>query len=630
MKTGLIISLILFVNIGVMAQTDPPILYKSDSSSAMTNTAIEDIVYPGGIWKPGPKQYGFEIEENIQVKMDDGVALAAFVAYPTDLKTGKRAEGKFPVIVEHMPYEQFASKIGPNTFYTEYGYIVALVRARGTGKSKGEIQFLSNREGLDGKNIVEWAANLKGAQQSVIFVGCSWPGAIAINDAAHVGKNSALKAVVASCSGLGNMHTQSWIIGGLPTMSFRLFEQMGYNVTGRSEAGKRYFEYMSKSLKDDGFVAYEGGYWKNREDLALAKQIVENDVPVLLWAGWKDVVESGTVKAYTALQNAYAGKSVYAPMEKNQKTTPKYQMIMGQWEHGQGLDVGVMLQWMETWVKGVNTGIQNTKTPMHVYEMGTNRWLNLEGFNLVEKSSQWRLGKNGALGKTINTSGSDLLDYVQPNATNGKLSYLSEPIKEGTTLSGAMSSTIYAKSSNTNMVLIAHLYDVAPDGSEQLISRGAIAGSLRELNEEKTWRDKNGVPVWPWLKSDKDSYLEPEKVYRFDIALSPRQWGVLPGHRLRFEITSQTPEALCPKDGSAPPINDCEPCGLTGPQEKTVPGGKYTILYGTDTPTAINLMELPFKSLPDVPAKKFAYPWNEGMRSVNTDIERGFELPLTW
>lgn len=613
-----------------MAQTDQPILYKNDSLSSSANTAIENIVYPGGIWKPGPKKYGFEIVENIRVKMDDGVELQAAIAYPIDLKTGKRATGKFPVVVEHMPYEQFAVKIGPNTFLTEYGYITALVRARGTGKSGGEIQFLSKREGIDGENIVQWAANLENAEQSVSYVGCSWPGAIALNDAAHVGKNSPLKAVVASCSGLGNMHTQSWIIGGLPTMSFKLFEQMGYGLTGRSEAGKRYFEYMGQSLKDDGFVAYENGYWKNREDLSLAKSIVENDVAVLLWAGWRDVVESGTVKAYTALQNAYAGKSVYGAMEKNQKTSPKYQMIMGKWEHGQGVDMGLVLQWLETWANGVNTGIQHTETPMHVYEMGTNRWLNLKGFNLVDNATQWKLGSNGTLGTTVNTSGSDKLDYVQPDDTNGKVTYLSEPLSSGTTLSGAMSATIYATSSNTNMVLITHLFDVAPDGSEQLITRGAIAGSLRELNEEKTWRDKNGVPVWPWLKSDKDSYLEPGKVYRFDIALSPRQWAVLPGHRLRFEITSQTPERLCPKDGSAPPVNDCEPCGLTGPQEKTVPGGKYTIVYGSDTPSGINLMELPFKSLPEVPAGKLAYPWNEGFKRVNTDINSGFELPLKW
>lgn len=631
MKTKLIISLILLVNTIAMAQNDSHILYKSrDSIASSSSISRTDILYPGGIWKPGPKKFGYEIEENIRVKMDDGVELQATIAYPTDLETGKRAEGKFPVVIEHMPYEQFAVKIGPNTFLTEYGYIVAMVRARGTGKSEGEIQFLSEREGNDGKNIVEWAVTLENAEPSVIYVGCSWPGAIALNDAAHVGKNSPLKAVVASCSGLGNMHTQSWIIGGLPTMSFRLFEKMGYNLTGGSEAAKRYFDYMGKSLKDDGFVAYESGYWKNREDLSLAKRIVENDVPVLLWAGWKDVVESGTVKAYTALQNAYAGKSVYAPMEANQKTSPKYQMIMGKWEHGQGLDMGIVLQWLETWAKGVNTGIQNTETPMHIYEMGTNRWLNMQGFNLVENSTQWKLGNNGTLGKMVTSSGSDKLDYAQPDVSNGKVSYLSEPIAEGTTLSGAMSASIYAQSSNSNMVLIAHLFDVAPDGNEQLITRGAIAGSLRELNEEKTWWDKNGVPIWPWLKSEKDSYLEPQKVYRFDIALSPRQWAILPNHRLRFELTSQTPEALCPKDGGIPPINDCEPCGLTGPQENTVPGGNYTVFYGEATPSSINLMELPFKSLSEVPAGKLAYPWNEGMKSVIDDWQRGFEFPLEW
>ena len=38
------------------------------------------------------------------VTMDDGVVLNGSVAYPTDLKTGKRASGRFPVVVEHIPY----------------------------------------------------------------------------------------------------------------------------------------------------------------------------------------------------------------------------------------------------------------------------------------------------------------------------------------------------------------------------------------------------------------------------------------------------------------------------------------------------------------------------------------------
>lgn len=50
-------------------------------------------------------------------------------------------------------------------------------------------------------------------------------------------------------------------------------------------------------------------------------------------------------------------------MASKQRTTPRCQLIMGGWEHAQGLDVGAYLQWLDTWVKGVDTGIQATQTP---------------------------------------------------------------------------------------------------------------------------------------------------------------------------------------------------------------------------------------------------------------------------
>ena len=50
-------------------------------------------------------------------------------------------------------------------------------------------------------------------------------------------------------------------------------------------------------------------------------------------------------------------------------------------------------------------------------------------------------------------------------AQGGKLSYSTPPLAEGATLSGPISATIYASSSNTNMVLIGRLFDVAPGGT---------------------------------------------------------------------------------------------------------------------------------------------------------------------
>src|SRR5918993_83333 len=588
--------------------------------------------YPGGKWEPGPARYGAEVVNDVPVTMDDGVVLNASIAFPTDLATGKRASGRFPVVIEHMPYVQLAAPVNVNTYFAEHGYISALVRARGLGKSGGEVQFFSPREGQDGKNIVDWAAHkLEGSDGRVAIVGCSWPGAIALTDAAHVSKGSPLKAVVAACSGLENMPRQSWMSGGMPTISFWNFDVRGASLTGNSPAGVRFFRAMTKSVLEGGDVAYDREYWSNRGLTTFAERIVDNGVPVLLWAGWGDVVETGTVRAYTALQNAHAKRPVYAPMDRNQPTTPRYQLIMGGWDHAQGLDVGLYLQWIETWLKGVDTGIQKTRTPMHVFESGTERWLNVTGFPLVSKSTRWQLGPGGAMDSAGQKSGRDTLNVGQPTAEGGKLSYTTPPLAEGATLSGPISATIYASSSNTNMVLIGRLFDVAPDGTAKLISRGALVGSLRELDMTKSWKDDRGTITLPWPKLKRDDYLKPGKVYRFDLALAPRQWGLNPGHRVRFEITTQTPSELCPAEG-APPSNDTDPCRLTGPQQATVPGGVYTVLYGPETPSALNLPQLPFKVFPEVRAGVLPTGWNESYRRMRDSKlgDKSFALPLDW
>ncbi|MCP1661236.1 CocE/NonD family hydrolase [Neisseria perflava] len=579
-------------------------------------TALEatQVEYPQG-WRMPAARYGAEIVKNVKITMDDGVKLDADIAYPTDLANGKRAAGNFPVIVEHMPYERFGAVIPVNSFFAEHGYISMKVRARGTGKSEGEINFLGKRDGEDGKNIIDWAGSkLQGSDGKVALIGCSWPGAIALNDAAYAGKNSPLKAVIAACSGLENMSRQSWLNAGMPPQSFWLFDAFGQNLTGDTAAGGRFFNALTQDVlsgKDQGLAG--GDYWRERGSAKLAENIVVNDVPVLLWAGWKGVVEMGAVRAYQALQNAYAGRDVFAPMSSNQPTSPKWQLIMGGWDHGQGLDMGLALEWFNTWVKGENTGLQNTQTPMHVFERGTDRWLNLKGFEQVE-ATQWQLA-SGSLSLKNSQSGSDTLRYAQPSDNDGTLSYLSLPLKDGATLSGGITATIYAKSSNQNMLLIGRLYDVAPNGTETLISRGAVLGSQHELDEAKSWKDSQGVITWAWPKLDKETLLEPNSTYRFDLALSPRQWGVQPNHRLRFELTTQTPEARCPKQG-AMPKNDTEPCRLTKAQEASIPGGVYTVLYGKDTPSSLNLPQLPYKTFAGVKEGKLGLLWNESLRRI--------------
>ena len=163
-----------------------------------------------------------------------------------------------------MPYVQFAVPVKVNPFFAEHGYISVQVRARGLGKSGGEVQFLSPREGLDGKAIIDWAAHtLEGSDGRVGLIGCSWPGAIAMTDAAAVGPGSPLKAAVAACSGMENMHRQSWLNAGLPTMSFWQFAELGPQLTGNSAAGQRYFRrFAREGPQDPGWGGLVGLLWE--------------------------------------------------------------------------------------------------------------------------------------------------------------------------------------------------------------------------------------------------------------------------------------------------------------------------------------------------------------------------------
>ncbi len=77
----------------------------------------------------------------------------------------------------------------------------------------------------------------------------------------------------------------------------------------------------------------------------------------------------GEIQQFSALDGR-DGKEVvhwaaYEPMDKDRKVSLRYQLIMGNWGHAQGLDPGIYLQWFETWLKGVDTGIENTSTPIH-------------------------------------------------------------------------------------------------------------------------------------------------------------------------------------------------------------------------------------------------------------------------
>ena len=588
----------------------------------------EETGWPGGRWEPGPAKYGAVVADNIFITMDDGVKLEAVVAWPAELGTKKRAAGKFPVIVEHTPYVRLGADIRPNTYFTEHGYIYAVVRVRGMGASGGDVQFFSPRDGEDGRNIVKWAAErLEGSDGRIALIGCSYPGIMAFVDCAAVGKDSPVKAIISASNGLEGVNRQSFMVGGLPTTGFWNYTVHGLKMWGGSASGEKFLKDYTTQVIEGKDAAYDGEFWKERAPIELARRVVDNGIPLLLWTGWQDIVDYSAIRSYAALQNAFAGRPLSAPAAAGQPFSPKYQIVIGNWRHAVGLNSGIFLQWIETWLKGADTGLQKVKKPMHLYETGSERWLNVAGFPTVSSYTPLYLNCEGGLQRDIPAAaGASRLDWTRPDKENGRLSFVTPAFDAGATLSGPISAVIYASSSNTNMVLIAKLYDVAPDGGETCVTKGAVLGSQRELDEERSWRDDSGVVVWPWPKLQEDSYLRRGEVYRLDISLAPRQWGVRPNHRLRFELTAQNPENIAPDDG-VPPENGTDPCRLVGEQRSTVPGGKYRIMAGAKYPSALNLPLLPWEHFPAAASGVVPAEWSEHHRQI---VNSYMTLPLEW
>lgn len=564
--------------------------------------------YPGGHWEPGPAQYGYTTVATT-VTMDDGVELSATIGYPTSLETGERAPGRFPVIVSHNPYDNNMEPL-----LIERGYIFASLRPRGTGLSGGEVGLAGPRDWQDGARIVDWAAHrLDGSDGRIGLFGGSYVGLHALTDAAAVGPNSPVKAVAGFCSAAapGYFSHEVFINGGMLTHLGASAAAFGA-LTGGQPGSVSFFSQLEADMVAGGERAYDRAFWKARER-HFASDIVRNDVPTLLWVGWDDLVENTALQMYASLQQVSAGQPVDKPMLSKAPGTGRHQMIVTEGEHCSGLDKGIMLQWFETWVRGVDTGISEHNVPLHVQDKVTGQWANVTNYPMVSEYTNYHLTGDGALASSPAASATETLQWAQPDTAGAQLTFTSAALADGATVAGPMSATLYAASSNRNLQIFATLSDVAPDGTSKDISAyGPVLGSQRKLDANLTWHDSGGKLIRPWLLQERDEYLVPGYVYRFDIAMEAALWSVEPSHSLRLTLTTQLPDTRCRTR-----IGTTEPCYNTAPQLETLPGGTYTLQFGGQHDSHVNLPLLPYGCLGAV-------------RSAETPTSKGAIEPLDW
>jgi putative CocE/NonD family hydrolase len=571
-------------------------------------------------WKPETARYGVGSVKSVPVTMSDGTVLRADVFYPTDPSTGKEAAGRFPVIVTQTPYSKYLSNgtslanalgAGYSPYLVQRGYIQVTVDIRGTGESGGTFCFFCAREAQDGVKLIRWAARLSHSDGRVGTLGPSYLGIVQLREAGLLGKRSPLKAMFPLITG-NDIYRDVAFDGGIVNIEFGPFIVGVYGTSAalgplsgladdpgglqsillalvQHQASLFSFDLnIVTNVGSGGDESYDGPYWHEKDPVYDLQQIARAGIPTYLVGGLWDLFQRGEPLNYAGLQNAVDGRSVWRPMTRRQRVSGRYQLTIGPWYHvtaGQGVDMNVIqLDWFDRWLKGERTGIDRTKTPIHVYEAGSGRWAQASRYpydHAVPRT--YYLGAGGTLThlKPTDESGSDPLLFTgvsspcsrstdqwgagllaialgdlnfcdsNDNTTQigpGAKTYTTAPFARATTLAGPMAARIYLSSTRPDTQLVATVDDVAPNGSSNPITSGALLGSFRALDRRRTWVAPGGKLLMPYHPYTRASAVPVPvgTVVAEDIEIFPTFARIAAGHRLRLTLSTADTPHLAP------------------------------------------------------------------------------------
>lgn len=594
--------------------------------------AVEASAAPGHSWEPGPAIYGVSKQTDVPVTMADGTVLRATIATPLDKATGQPAAGPFPVLLTQTPYgnaiagQLGSGAIGVDPYFVERGYIDVSVDVRGTGNAQGGFDLIDPKQIEDGVALVHWAAGLPGANGKVGLHGASYLGINQLLTAGAIGQNSPLKAIFPLVSA-NDIYRDTAFMGGIPNAEFDIMyfagilplvnllnpvvallqnpTQLLYGVQVLLQHLANTVDYNVLFLAETylgGPHSYDNPYWQTKAPQNVLANVVANDIPAYLVGGEHDIFQRGAPLNYAGLQNAWAGRPTTAPMLPGQPVTGRYQLLVGDYTH---LQVAVsaaalnelQLMWFDTWLKGADTGMAETSTPLHYYDIGTGHyaqhttypltgatpttyyfsgarsgsapsqndgtlttaqptartgadtvlWAPL-GPSICDRSTdQWVMGAISLLAsfapKPVPCLDDDRLAQTGPTA----LTYTTEPMTSPATLAGPISATLYAAATTTQTQWVVNIQDVAPDGTSKPLTQGALLGSARAVDESRTWTvdGKTVMPYHPYTKVAEKPVV-PGAVTKYDVEVFPTYATIAPGHRIRVTISTNDFPHLLP------------------------------------------------------------------------------------
>jgi len=377
---------------------------------------------------------------------------------------------------------------------------------------------------------------------------------------------------------------------------------------GRDQRG--YFRPLIADAVAGGDTAFDSPFWDALRPGLVLPGIVANRVAVFLVGGWHDAFQRGAPLNYAALQNAYAGRPDEAPMQPGQPVSDRVRLMMGPWYHVSdfgGLHLhALQLRWFDHWLND-EPAAAISGSPFSFQPIGSPRWFHAREYPLAEATptrfylshagrlsaecapetstatikyvgrgplsgrsvEQWSLGMTSFI--RTQRGGQTRYDQDNRRLQRGALTYTTEPFARPTLLAGPITLTVHATATTTETLWVAHLDDVAPDGASRPLTQGALLGSHRALDPDRTWYLPDGTVLRPHHFSTRSAAkpVVPGELTRYDVEIFPTAALLGPGHRLRLTVTTYDFPHLVP----------------TKPARRALAGGSYQLHQGGSAPS---------------------------------------------
>ncbi|MDH6195463.1 putative CocE/NonD family hydrolase [Mycobacterium frederiksbergense] len=383
-------------------------------------------------------------------------------------------------------------------------------------------------------------------------------------------------------------------------------------VRQRGRDQRHYFRTLTADAAAGGDTAFDGPFWDAMRTGDVLPKIVQNDVAVFLIGGWHDAFQRGAPLNYVALQNTFAGRPPSAPMQPGQAVSDRVQLIMGPWYHVSDLDGlhlnALQLRWFDRWLKD-SADAEVTGPPVRFQAIGSPTWFQsreypfpeptptrlylAEGGTLTHEPAadqteatlryaargpisgrsleQWSLGMSSFM---LSRTGRRIrYDLDNRRLQREALTYTTAEFTEAQLIAGPVTLTVHATADTTETLWVAHLDDVSPDGVSRPLTQGALLGSHRALDPDRTWYRPDGTVLRPQHLSTRAAVepVVPGELTRYDIEVFPTAALIERGHRLRLTLTTYDFPHLVP----------------TKPALAMLAGGMYRVQQGGASPSSL-------------------------------------------